>query len=41
MKKGNFFYAKIQYFMRGVLYMILCLALCAAQSPAWTVQAGE
>ena len=41
MKKGNFFYAKIQYFMRGVLYMILCLALCAAQSPAGTVQAGE
>ena len=41
MKKGHFLYAKIQHFMRAVLYMIPCLALCTAQLPAGTVQAGE
>ena len=41
MKKGYFLYAKIRHFMRAVIYMIPCLALCTSQLPAGTVQAGE
>ena len=41
MKKGYFLYAKMRHFMRAVIYMIPCLALCTSQLPAGTAQAGE